>query len=55
MQQVIFYALRKHVEDKRKLRKNWNKLLLRVFEENIWANLHSKQAYLHHRHKMRKK
>jgi hypothetical protein len=39
----------------RQLRKNWNKLLLGVFEENIWGNFHSKLAYLHHRHKMRKK
>ena len=51
----MFYALRKHVEDMRQLRKNWNKLLLGVYEENIWGNLHSKLAYLHHRHKMRKK
>jgi len=50
----MFYARRKHVGDMCQLRKNWNKLLLGVFEENIWGNLHSKLPYLHHRHKMRK-
>ena len=54
MQQIMFYTLRKHVEDMCQLKKNWNKLLLGVLEENIWGNLHSKLAYLHHRHKRRK-
>ena len=36
------------------LGKNWNKLFLGVLEENIWGDLQSKLAYLHHPHKRRK-
>jgi hypothetical protein len=54
MQQVMFYTLRKHVEDMCQLGKNWNKLFLGVLEENIWGDLQSKLAYLHHPHKRRK-
>jgi hypothetical protein len=55
MQQVMFYTLRKHLEDMCQRKKNWNKLVLGVLEQNLWRNVHSKLAYLHYRHKMRKK